>query len=200
MDAFLVGDDSVESPNGISSEWLTVSPYVERPHLLNLQSIAVPQQLLARALQVLRPTCENYATASYRDCFNWGEVVQNLKDLLSVDGHVWNKRSFYLVAFRSQVKAETDRSYLGALDSSAHAEAMKSGGLLKYWFGTPDNDRRNLATCVWDTREDAARAGGGQAHREAAKKTEKLYSEWRMERLRLDIGDDADQWSIQAWE
>jgi len=34
------------------------------------------------------------------------------------------------------------------LDEGSHAEATKSGGLLKYWFGMPDEDGRNLATCA----------------------------------------------------
>ena len=147
VDTLLEGIDSVENLNQTSTESLTVSPYVERPHLLNLQYIAIPQQLLAMALVILRPAREDYATATYQDCFNWSEVIQMLKDILSANGHNWIHRSFYLVAFRSQVKATTDRSYLGALDKRAHAEAMNSGGLLKYWFGEPDNDGRNLATC-----------------------------------------------------
>jgi hypothetical protein len=33
------------------------------------------------------------------------------------------------------------------LDYESHAEACESGGLLKYWFGKADGERRNLATC-----------------------------------------------------
>lgn len=216
VETLLVESKSSEDPGETPTGWLMVSPYIERPHLLKLQSTAVPQQLLAEALMVLRPTREDYATASYQDSFNWGEVVQTLKDLLSTSDYIWVKRSFYIVAFRSQILTATDRLHLGALDKRAHAEAMKSGGLLKYWFGTPNSDGRNLATCkrvlleesdlaadkpgVWDKREDATRAGGGEGHREAAKKTANLYSEWRIERLRFEIEDNAEQWSIQEWE
>lgn len=53
-----------------------------------------------------------------------------------------------IVVFRSQVPPTTSRHALGELDQRSHAEAMKSGGLLKYWFGMPDADGRNLATCT----------------------------------------------------
>jgi hypothetical protein len=33
------------------------------------------------------------------------------------------------------------------LDYESHREACESGGLLKYWFGGPSEERRNLATC-----------------------------------------------------
>jgi len=51
------------------------------------------------------------------------------------------------VVFRSQVLASTDPTHLAVLDERSHAEAMNSGGLLKYWFGIPDGGHRNLATC-----------------------------------------------------
>ena len=54
---------------------------------------------------------------------------------------------FYIVVFRSQLQQSTDRLELGAMDERSHAEANKSGGLLKYWFGSADAEGRNLATC-----------------------------------------------------
>jgi len=49
---------------------------------------------------------------------------------------------------------------------------------------------------IWNTGEDAKRGGRGEGHREAARATVKLYSEWRVERLRFEIGENAEQWSI----
>ena len=40
-----------------------------------------------------------------------------------------------------------DREKLFVLDKNSHAEAVRSGGLLKYWYGEPDAEGANLATC-----------------------------------------------------
>ena len=130
-----------------SQEWLTVSPYIERPHLLNLSTAERAQGLLARALTLMTPIREDYATAAYSESFNWSEVILALRALVHATNVHWEARSFFIIVFRSQVKPQTDRSHLGDLDQRSHAEAMSSGGLLKYWFGVPDDNYRNLATC-----------------------------------------------------
>lgn len=127
--------------------WLVVSPYVAHEHLLNLATITEPQRLLAKAMTVMTPIRSDYATASYQESFNWSEIICTLKDLITATGLHWVQQSFYVVVFRSQVLASTDRTHLASLDERSHAEAMKSGGLLKYWFGVPDGGYRNLATC-----------------------------------------------------
>lgn len=48
----------------------------------------------------------------------------------------------------------------------------------RYWFGSPDEDGRNLATCVWRSQEDARIGSVGEAHRKAAGATRYLYTEW----------------------
>ena len=128
-------------------DYLVNSPYWETGHLLDLGSIGTPQRLLAKALTVMAPIRGDYATAPYSDAFNWGLVVSVLKSLVEIESYAWKHQSFYVVVFRSQVPPTTDRSHLAALDRRSHAEAMESGGLLKYWFGTLDVDGRNMATC-----------------------------------------------------
>ena len=108
-------------------KWLVVSPYVAHAHLLNLATISKPQRLLAKALTVMKPLRSDYATASYQESFNWSEIVCTLKEQIgAIDLH-WVRQSFYVVVFRSQVLASTDRVHLAALDERSHAEAMKSG-------------------------------------------------------------------------
>ena len=126
---------------------LVVSPYVSQAHLLDLSTVSRPSQLFAKALTVMKPVHDGYATASYTESFNWGDIMGVLEDLVKVDEFHWRELAFYVIVFRSQVSPATDRSHLGALDAQSHAEAMISGGLLKYWFGEPDIDGRNLATC-----------------------------------------------------
>lgn len=112
--------------------WLVVSPYVAPTHLLNLATITEPQRLLAKALTVMQPIRSDYATAFYQDSFNWNEIICTLKDLLTATGLHWVQQSYYIMVFRSQLLPSTDATHLAALDERSHAEAMKSGGLLKY--------------------------------------------------------------------
>ena len=128
---------------------LVVSPYTALPHLLDLRPLEGSQRLLAKALTILESVRQDYATAPYPDSFNWDAVVDYLKSLLELSAHQWKRQHFYIVVFRSQVPPTTDRVELGELDQKSHVEATKSGGLLKYWFGLPDENGRNLATCTY---------------------------------------------------
>lgn len=52
-----------------------------------------------------------------------------------------------MVVFRSTLKADADGEKLHVLDEMSLREAVAGGGLLKYWFGNVDGERRGLATC-----------------------------------------------------
>lgn len=69
----------------------------------------------------------------------------------------------------------------------------------RYWFGEPDAEGRNLATCIWRSREDARKGGVGPAHRKAAGSTRFLYSNWKIDRHRLIIRDGIESWDIVDW-
>ncbi|KAI9644926.1 hypothetical protein NHQ30_006960 [Ciborinia camelliae] len=189
--------------NDSSSEdrYLVVSPYDEKPHLLDLQTLDKPNQLLARALVGLKCLREDYATAPYIETFNWQEIIDSLRKLAKTSHHTWEEESFYIVVFRSQVPPETVAHYsdLGVLDKAAHAEATESGGFLKYWFGVPDENGRNLATCVWRSSRDAKIGSVGPKHRVAANAARHMYTEWKIERLRLLVKNDIEGWEIEQW-
>jgi len=178
---------------------LVISPYTEVSHRLDLDTLKLQEQQLAIALTDLRSLRQDYATCPYVEIFNWSEVVTTLRQLASASGDVWKVQTFYIVVFRSQIPPTTDYSHLGSLDKAAFAEAVKSGGFLKYWFGHPDHQGRNLATCIWRSRDDARRGGVGEAHRRASAATRNLYSDWNIERLALVIKDDATDWNITPW-
>lgn len=126
---------------------LVVSPYTSQPHLLDLTLLNGSQILLAKALTILAPVAASYATSPYISSFNWKAVFSLLAASTKASGHAWKEQFFYVIIFRSQIPPSTSRLDLAALDMKAHVEAMAGNGLLKYWFGTPDAEGRNLATC-----------------------------------------------------
>lgn len=129
------------------SIYLINSPYTEPEHQLDLSTLDSQNQLLAQALAVLASATSSFATTPYQESLNWATVFSELKALVSSKGHNWTKQDFYVVEFRSKLKADIDKPLLFKLDKESHREATASGGLLKYWFGQPDAERRNLATC-----------------------------------------------------
>lgn len=126
---------------------LITSPYNAPPHLLDLSTLDIANQLVAKALTIFQPIRDDYATAPYLDSFNWATVVEFLRHLAEEEGYRWTRQSFYVVAFRSRLFDDVDGDRLSDLDAHSHREASQSGGLLKYWFGSKDGENRNLATC-----------------------------------------------------
>lgn len=130
------GDEgSTTTPSSIDvddeSRLIVASPYTEREHLLNLDSVDVENALFAQALSLMKNTRPDYATASYIESFNWGEIMEELTKLVRQKDHRWKETSFFVVVFRSQIPPTTVYGDLGALDKAAHAEATASGGFLK---------------------------------------------------------------------
>ncbi|KAI1351542.1 hypothetical protein F5Y01DRAFT_122362 [Xylaria sp. FL0043] len=200
--AVSVSTQVVETTKAVPDEaqnLLVTSPYTEREHLLDLRSVDLENAILAQALVHLKCLRPDYATAPYILTFNWEDVMQLVKWLAQQNEHSWKERSFFVVAFRSQIPPTTVYEDLGILDKAAHAEATASGGFLKYWFGSPDKDGKNLATCVWRSQEDARKGGIGPAHRRAAGAARDLYSHWKIDRHRLIIRDNVESWEITDW-
>jgi hypothetical protein len=123
------------------------SPYSSLINQLHLPSLPLEARLLALSLTALKTTRPDYATAPYLASFNWSEVFALLRSLCAQSNHNWQSSEWYVVIFRSKLQESADRERLGLLDQMSHQEACASGGLLKYWFGETDGERRNLATC-----------------------------------------------------
>ncbi|MCJ1433947.1 hypothetical protein MMC27_003312 [Xylographa pallens] len=190
-----IGIDSHEMV--VQDNLLIASPYTTPPHLLDLRTISKPNQLLAKALTSFKQVRRDYATAPYAESFNWAHVIEALRVLVDEEcAFSWDQQSFYIIVFRSQLPPATDQTHLANLDKLSHAGANQSGGLLKYWFGVPDVNGRNLATCVWRSRDDARKGGSGVDHVQAMRETMKLYTEWNVERLNLIIGKGVCHWEI----
>jgi len=133
---------------------LVVSPYTSAPHLLDLDRYDTSSQLFAKALTIFQPTRDDYATAEYTESFNFQEVIEALRSLAKAEEYKWNATDFYVVSFRSQLTPDADPERLFELDAFSHQEAMASGGLLKYWYGVKNQNRRNLATCTLLSRSE----------------------------------------------
>lgn len=144
-------DTDPEAPNlanfDLSATHLISSPYPDVPNQLDLTPLTSQHRLLAFALTTLTPTRSDYATAHYMSAFNWAQVFSTLRALCAQTGVSWQRQEFYVVIFRSKLLPDADRVRLGELDQRSHEEACASGGLLRYWFGRTDAERRNLATC-----------------------------------------------------
>jgi hypothetical protein len=128
-------------------ELFASSPYLDREHLLDLNTLDEQSRLFALALSTLQPRSPEYATLRYENSLDLDLVLAKLKDLLQDTGLQWKHQDFYVVEFRSQLKPQIDNPLLFKLNKESHREANISGGLLKYWYGEPDAERRNLATC-----------------------------------------------------
>jgi hypothetical protein len=126
---------------------LRASPYAGPEHLLHLDNLETQDRLMALALSCLSPARPDYAIADYQQAFDWAQVIALLATLAEELRITWKKQSFYVVEFRSKLKENIDNDRLYLLDKQSHMEATTSGGLLKYWYGSPDSERYNLATC-----------------------------------------------------
>jgi hypothetical protein len=163
------------------------SPYPD--HLLNCEFMDAPSKELAILLQNLQPN-----DLPYDEAFNWAVILSKLSpDLPATE--------FYIVAFRSCLALSSVNSELLAelyiQDKLSHFEASESGGLLKYWFGVPTFDRRNLATCVWINRDYALKASGLPQHTRAKQIVQRgVYESWIVEKYKLTIGG-GEKWKIE---
>ncbi|KAJ5289608.1 uncharacterized protein N7443_009861 [Penicillium atrosanguineum] len=201
---------------------LISSPYNDPPHLLDLNRLDTQNRLLSLALASFRPIRDDYATAAYLDSFNWQEVFNLVKAYSDAEGHEWTTQAFYVVEFRSVLNPGIDQDRLHALDAYSHQEATTSGGLLKYWFGTANEKRQNLATCVcitvlriyclltffffffqlgiWRSREDARLGGLGPWHAKARAAVREMYETIVFTTMRLEIADGVKGWKISGWQ
>jgi hypothetical protein len=126
---------------------LISSPYNNPGHYLDLKSLDKANLIFSKALTALKPARVDYATAFYADALNFPTVLELVRNLSKIEHFEWKETSFYVVVFRSKLKEQIDTELLYKLDYESHREACESGGLLKYWFGKPNEEKRNLATC-----------------------------------------------------
>jgi hypothetical protein len=131
---------------------------------------------LQEAAQRIRPIRENYQDFPIEQGFDWSAMA----DLAS--------GGLYLVVFRSVRRSDADLDMLRWFDDLAYAEALNSGGLLRYFKGDADGRGHCLSFCLWESREAALRAAGGKKHAQAASITARMYASYDLERYELTPG------------
>jgi hypothetical protein len=128
----------------------------------------------------LVPVAIDYAVRPIREAFNWEAC------LAAVDRGEW-----YVVAFRSVGRPEADEALLDEMDGRALAEASSFTGLLHYFSGSMDVDRRCLSMCVWESRRRARKAAALPEHLGAVGIADATYTNYVLERYRLTKRDGA---------
>jgi hypothetical protein len=127
-----------------------------------------------RACQQITPIYPDYATRPIQDGFSWSS---------SLLGCAFER--LYLVSFRSIRRPSVDLELLREHDDRAYAEALQSGGLLRYFKGEANELGECLSFCLWETRRQAIEAAGAAAHQSAAEISVRMYESYVLERYWL---------------
>ena len=138
-----------------------------------------PRASLKSASDRIHPVLHHYADKAIEEGFDWS----------SLDGVPFER--LYLVVFRSIRREDADVELLREHDDRAYEEAIRSGGLLRYFKGTPNERRECLSFCLWETREQAVRAAGAPQHGRAAEISYRTYERYDLERYDVLKGDGA---------
>jgi hypothetical protein len=82
-------------------------------------------------------------------------------------------------------RPDADLDLLREHDDRAYEEALRSGGLLKYFKGHANERGECLSFCLWETRESAREAAGAASHQSAADITARMYVSYVLDRYWL---------------
>ncbi|CAK7913225.1 hypothetical protein CAAN1_20S02102 [[Candida] anglica] len=188
-----------------SPKYIRSSPYHEQEHLLQLDTLDLGYKALALALQSFVPVNGNkdYQYEEYEKAFPVKETVERAQEYAKILGEESvPELKVYVIAFRSILHIDVQESVekrqkLADIDKGSHTEANISGGLLKYWFGTPDDENaKNLATCWWTDRQAAVVGGGGKTHRQGMALVKGWFKHWQVEEYELHILPNGEGYSF----
>lgn len=120
-------------------------------HLLDLARLSVEYHRILESFHPVDNSSNAYS--SYLEAFNLDIFIDFVRKYSIQLNFTFHPTTVYIIVFRSALYEEIrnsseKRQFIANVDKASHAEANKSGGLRKYWFGTPDDTHgRNLATC-----------------------------------------------------
>jgi len=121
----------------------------------------------------ISPRHQDYAALPIQTGFDWSPLSGCAFDEL------------YLVVFRSVRRPDADLVLLREQDDRAYNEALRSGGLLKYFKGHANARGECLSFCLWETREQAREAASAASHKSATGITARMYLSYALDRYRL---------------
>jgi hypothetical protein len=108
---------------------------------------------------------------------------------------------YYGILFHStRLRSAPSKSIraLYATDRHAHEEAIRSGGLLMYWYGVPNAAGENVATCLWTSRDDAVTASRLPRHRAAAALASSVYENYDVVRYMVRV--KGGKVEVETWK
>src|SRR5918998_1985168 len=121
----------------------------------------------------ISPQHPDYAKRPIQTGFDWSPLSGCSFDRL------------YLVVFRSVRRPDADLVLLREHDDRAYEEALRSGGLLRYFKGHANDRNECLSFCLWETRDQARNAAGAASHRSATDITARMYLSYVLDRYWL---------------
>ena len=139
---------------------------------------------------------EHRAVSLYESCQKLASINTNYADFPIEEGFDWARLSdapfyeLYLVVFRSVRRAAADPALLKEYDDRAYEEAVRAGGLLRYFKGQVNERRECLSFCLWESRNQARAAAGGCSHQAAAGIWTEMYEVYDLERYLLTKAGD----------
>jgi hypothetical protein len=121
----------------------------------------------------ISPKHPDYAIRPIQTGFDWSPLYGCSFDQL------------YLVVFRSVRRPDADLVLLREHDDRAYEEAVRSGGLLRYFKGHANEQGECLSFCLWETSERAREAASAASHKSAANITARMYLSYVLDRYWL---------------
>lgn len=94
--------------------WTVQSPYTEKEHQLNLDTLNFECAVLTQTLALIEASRDDYVADSYAESFNWANVTVELKRAVRESDENFRETSFYIVAFRSQKSPALSTAILDA--------------------------------------------------------------------------------------
>ncbi len=137
----------------------------------------------------LVPVADHYATLPVSEAFTWDRIEEGLPP-----------GEWYMVAFRSILKADADHAYLTRYDDWAHEEASGAVGFVHYFKGPLAADRSCLSFCLWNSRAEARAAAARPAHRDAAALITEMYEGYLLEFLTVRKREATARLEFEAYE
>src|ERR671913_844026 len=128
---------------------------------------------LYEACLQISPRHPDYATLTIKDGFDWSTLS------------CCHFERLYLVVFRSLRRPEADLDLLREHDDRAYEEALRSGGLLRYFKGHANDRGECLSFCLWESRAQARKAAGAASHKSATDIIAQMYLSYVLDRYWL---------------